>query len=89
MIQRKCAIHWNGNKPEILWVYDSLEEADAELQSQEEKINKEMEPWKAEAKAALDKNEPYRGGGVLVLSELMVKRSAISSLRAAMKHWEK
>ncbi len=89
MMEGKCAINWKNGQPEILWVYDSLIEADAALELEEQKTETEMNKWKLEASAALDKDELYRGGGVLVLAELMRKHSAIGSLRAGMKHWTK
>ncbi len=89
MIDHKCSIYWNGDKPEILFVFENLDEADKELERHQLSTEKKMEAWKHEARAALEKDDPYRGGGVLSLAELMRKHSAIVSLRAAMKHWER
>ena len=87
MIDHKCAIYWNGDQPEILFVFENLDEADKELERHQLSTEKEMEAWKHEAGAAIEKNELYRGGGVLTLAELMKKHSKITSLRAAMKNW--
>ncbi len=92
----KCAIQWEDDKPSILLVYDSLEEAGKALEEKQKKIEHDMEQWKQEARQAIRGalvNDDildwvYRGGGVLALSDLMRKHSAIVSLRAAMKHWE-
>ncbi len=87
MIDHKCAIYWKDDKPEILFVFDNLDAADKELELHQESTEKQMESWKHEAKAAIDKNELFRGGGVLSLAQLMKRHSAIVSLRASMKHW--
>lgn len=86
---KQCSIIWLDGKPEIAWVYNSLEEADKELERLQEKTEVEMKSWKTEAASALEKDDLYRGGGILSLAELMKKHSAIVSLRVAMKHWEK
>jgi hypothetical protein len=89
MIDHKCAIYWDGDKPEILFVFDNLDAADKELERHQLSTEEKMESWKNESKAAIEKGELFRGGGILVLSELMRKHSKIVSLRAAMKHWAK
>ncbi len=85
----RCAIQWKDDKPSILWVYDSLEEADKELERQQKAIEVSMEEWKKEAKAAIEKNDLYRGGGVLSLADLMRQHSSIVALRSGMKHYER
>lgn len=45
-------------------------------------IENDIPQWSAEALAALQLGDPYRGGGVLKLAELLRKKSGLIRLRS-------